>query len=70
MWNAPAERSGDGALLLESAGVSGGFIEVRKAVSRCACHRSPKRWRVKPGISPEGRKYGRKGAQCATVAYS
>jgi len=37
LWSAPAERSDDGAL------ATGKPLATRaKAVSRCACHRSPK----------------------------
>jgi hypothetical protein len=34
IWSAPAERSGDGALGF-------GRTSYLKAVSRCACHRTP-----------------------------
>ncbi len=39
-WTAPAERSGDGAFAGRSA--CDYFMRVSKAVSRFACHRSPK----------------------------
>ena len=42
-WSAPAERSGDGAFERAEIVRSGRrFSCVPKAVSRCACHRSPK----------------------------
>ena len=43
-WTAPAERSGDGAFgRARGYRIEGNFPCVRKAVSRCACHRSPRR---------------------------
>jgi hypothetical protein len=37
LWSAPAERSDDGALASDQL-----LVTRAKAVSRCACHRSPK----------------------------
>jgi hypothetical protein len=45
LWSAPAKRSGDGALSLARQGALQSFARVAasdaKAVSRCACHRTP-----------------------------
>ena len=49
-WIAPAKRSNDGAFSTQSSRIKWGSIreaERRKAVSRCACHRSPKKCRYR-----------------------